>query len=168
MLFILHYSYHCELQANRFFCRKNQCVRSRTFFLPKLWKGVVLSSLKTMGRNGGTLLSCPALRRSIHCLEQLGEMQPASTATTTATAERKPPGTLLQLQSSPGLWQQPLLLLQVIWGGPGDTSPLLVKPFPLLYNLFTIMVVFIARSSVNRDSITSHSIFPFAVKNAEL
>lgn len=59
--------------------------------MPKLWKGLVLSPLKTMSGNGGVLFSFPALRRGIHYLDDLGETQPASTATIADIAEKELP-----------------------------------------------------------------------------
>lgn len=149
-LFIPHNLHHHELEANKFWQEKRRHQKHNFFLLPRLWKRVILSPLKTINGTEGVLFSCPALERDIQHLKHPGEMQPASTATTTATAERKPPlvpGTPLQLQP------RALPFVFLFWGGPGDAMPLLVKPLPLLYNPFTIMVVFIAKSSVNFDSV---------------
>lgn len=146
-LFIPHHSHHHELEANSFWQEKPRHQKHNFFLLPRLWKRVILSPLKTMNGTEVALFSCPVLGRDIQHLDHPGEMQPASTATTTATAERKPSWDPTAAAT------QGFAFLFLFWGRPGDAMPLLVKPLPLLYNPFTIMVVFVAKSSVNCDSV---------------
>lgn len=136
------------------FSRENQDTRSRTFSLLQLWKGLVLSPLKK---------PWVEMERPSSFAQLSGEMSTAwaTLGRHSLTALPPPlpqqrenlPGTPVHLRSSPGVWQLLGFHPQMFWSGGSDTMPLLVKPLPLLYNLFSTMVVFIVRSSVNCDAI---------------
>lgn len=116
--------------------------RGREWFCP-LWKPWVemerSSSLSQL--SGEVSTACTTLWR--HSLPAL-------------PPPRQPPQDPAAAAIQPRALATAFLFLQLFWGGGSDTMPLLVELFPLLYNLFTI---FIARSSVNCDSMYNLSVF---------